>query len=92
MRDIKLNLLLLIFLMLMGFVIAACSTDSSALPEGQSVLENQCVDCHNLSRIRSASKTRDEWSRTIDRMIALGAELTSEERDVLLDYLEATYP
>ena len=92
MRDIKLNLLFLIFLMLMGFVIAACSTDSSALPEGQSVLENQCVDCHNLSRIRSASKTRDEWSRTIDRMIALGAELTSEERDVLLDYLEATYP
>ena len=92
MRDNKLNLLFLIFFMLMVFVVAACSTDSSAPMEGQSVLERQCVECHNLSRVRSAGQTREEWSRTIDRMIALGAELTSEEREVLLDYLEATYP
>jgi len=91
MRDKKYIFLSLIcMLVLTGFILTACSSDT--LLDGKSVLEDQCVECHNLSRVKSASMTRDEWSRTIDRMIAFGAELTSEERDLLLDYLETTYP
>ena len=91
MRDKKsIFLSLICMLVLTGFILTACSSDT--LLDGKSVLEDRCVECHNLSRVKSASMTRDEWSRTIDRMIAFGAELTSEERDLLLDYLETTYP
>jgi hypothetical protein len=82
--------LVLCLLFIAAFVITACNSD---LPlDGKSVLEDRCVECHNLSRVKSSSMAREEWSRTLDRMITLGAELPLEERDVLLDYLEATYP
>jgi len=92
MRATNFIFLVLICLMLMGFIITACSTDNNAALDGKSVLEDQCVECHNLSRVKSASKTREQWSRTIDRMIAFGAEVNSEEQQLLLDYLEDTYP
>jgi len=92
MRDTKFLYLVLICILLTGLVVSACSLDTNSPLDGKSVLEDQCVECHNLSRVKSASKTRDEWSRTIDRMIAFGAELNSEEQRLLLDYLESTYP
>jgi hypothetical protein len=72
--------------------LSACGSDSGDSLNGKSVLEEQCVECHSLSRVKSEGMSRDEWSRTIDRMISLGAELNSEERGILLDYLETTYP
>ena len=91
MLERKTKLLLVVFVLLMtGLFLAACSSDAS--PDGKTVLEDRCVECHNLSRVKSASMTREEWSRNIDRMITLGAELSSDERDLLLDYLELTYP
>ena len=93
MRERNLGIFLIICLLVMtGFILSACGPEADAPLEGKAILEDQCVECHNLSRVKSASKTREEWSRTIDRMISLGAELPSEERDLLLDYLETTYP
>lgn len=84
--------ILISLLLMTGMILAACKSDADVSLDGISVLEDRCVECHNLSRVKTASKSREEWSRTIDRMITHGAELTSEETDVLLDYLEATYP
>jgi hypothetical protein len=88
------NAILMLFCVLFIFVIfvSACGSESDGSVNGKSVLEERCVECHSLSRIKSEGMSRDEWSRTIDRMLSLGAELDSEERDVLLDYLETTYP
>ena len=91
MRDKNQKILLMVCLLLLtGVFLTACSSGGAL--EGKTILEDRCVECHNLSRVKSASMTREEWSRNIDRMIAFGAELTSEERDLLLDYLEITYP
>ena len=83
----------LTIILLIGFFASACSSsgDDVAL-DGNSLLEDRCTECHTLSRIENAEKTRDEWTRSVDRMVSLGAELNSEEREILLDYLEATYP
>ena len=88
------NSVLMLFCVLLIFVIfvSACGSDSGDSLNGKSVLDERCVECHSLSRVKSAGMSRDEWSRTIDRMLSLGAELSSEERDILLDYLEITYP
>lgn len=91
-RNVKnIPLLVLSLILLVSMVVTACGSGGGGSSEGESLLQDRCAVCHTLSRVKTADKTRDEWSRTVDRMIAMGADLNSEERDVLLDYLEATY-
>jgi hypothetical protein len=84
-------LTVLILILFVGLFASACSSGGDGSSEGESLLASRCTECHTLSRVENAEKTRDEWTRTIDRMVAMGAELNSEERVILLDYLEANY-
>jgi len=59
--------------------------------EAQVLLEERCTVCHTLDRVQSSQKSREEWESTVTRMVEYGAQLTDEERAVLLDYLAATY-
>ena len=58
---------------------------------GQDLLEARCTKCHNLDRVKAASKTLDEWTATVGRMRGKGAEPTDAEAQVLVDYLAETY-
>jgi hypothetical protein len=67
--------------------------DPTAAPveEGAVLLERRCTVCHTLDRVESSQKSREEWESTVARMVEYGAELTDEERAVLIDYLTVTY-
>ena len=58
---------------------------------GQDLLEARCTKCHNLDRVKAASKTLDEWTATVGRMRGKGADLTDAEAETLLEYLAETY-
>ncbi len=60
--------------------------------DGKTLLDTRCVECHNLSRVTSKSKTLEEWRTSVERMVAKGANLSSEEIEVLIQYLAETYP
>jgi len=62
-----------------------------AVLSGDYLLEARCTQCHNLDRVKAASKTLDEWASTVGRMRGRGAELTDEEADILSEYLAETY-
>lgn len=59
--------------------------------DGQALLEGACVDCHDLERTTSESKTRDAWLTTVERMVDKGASLSAEEVEALVDYLAEEY-
>jgi len=61
-------------------------------PVGQILLEERCIECHNLSRVTSKSKTLEEWRRTVERMVDKGTVLSEAEQETLIDYLAETYP
>ncbi len=42
---------------------------------------------HTLDFILSREKTREEWEKTIDRMIGYGAKINEEEKQILIDWL-----
>jgi hypothetical protein len=42
---------------------------------------------HDISRIFNAKKTREEWNATLDRMIGYGANISEEEKKIMIDYL-----
>ena len=101
----KLILALALVLLLSAGLLLACggseATDTSqaeepeAAPEekadGQVLLEERCTSCHGLDRTTSATKTREEWEKTVTRMVQKGAELNEQEMSILVDYLAQTY-
>jgi cytochrome c5 len=78
-------------------LLSACgsATPTSAPPQeaadGMALLEERCTECHDLQRVVNTQKDRAGWEETVDRMIRRGADLNTEERDVLVDYLAQTY-
>ncbi len=77
-----------ILLVIVAGLLAACSQPES---EGEKLLEQQCTGCHEKSTVVAVGRTHDEWSQKVDQMINLGAELTEEEREILVEYLAETY-
>ena len=59
--------------------------------DGQSLLNDRCSRCHNLSRVDDAKKSKEEWTVTVDRMIGKGAVLDDNEREVLIIFLAKTH-
>lgn len=59
--------------------------------DGKNLLETRCGSCHSTTRVTSKSATADEWKATVDRMIGKGAQLTSEEESILVQYLSEKY-
>jgi len=69
----------------------AASTDS--LPQdGQTLLENRCTTCHDITVIELKSESAEEWEQIVMQMIQNGAFLTSDEKQFLIEYLAETYP
>ena len=58
---------------------------------GEDLLEARCTKCHNLDRVKAASKPLDEWTATVERMRGKGAELSGAEAEILSEYLAETY-
>jgi cytochrome c5 len=62
-----------------------------AVEDGATLLEQRCSVCHPSARPKSKQKTPEQWDATVTRMMGKGAQLTPEEKKVLVDYLSKTY-
>ena len=86
--------------LLLTLVLVACgAAKEEAAPaaapaglDGKALVEERCIQCHDLRRVESAKKTRDEWKANVERMVSLGAELDEAEQEAVIDYLAETYP
>jgi cytochrome c5 len=64
---------------------------SSVTADGKTLMQKRCSVCHSLDRVITAHKTSAEWTTTVNRMISHGAQLNTQEKQTLIDYLAATY-
>lgn len=60
---------------------AGGTTDVAAL------IEERCVGCHELDRIKTADHDEAGWTSTVSRMRSAGAELTDEEARSVVEFL-----
>jgi competence protein ComEA len=74
---------------ILGAFLAATSVQAQDLPDGagKDLVMNVCSVCHELTRITSKKKTKDEWNDTVDKMAARGAKASNEEFDTIVNYL-----
>ena len=92
-------LIVVSLVVLLSTLLAACGgreqqnggQDTETL-DGEALVQERCTRCHDLSRVTSASKTRDEWQATVEDMVSRGANLDAEEQAVVVEYLAETYP
>lgn len=79
-------------------VLSACSTGSTTKvtetgatkmtdEEMKALITEKIKDKHTLEFILEQNKTAEEWSETIDRMIKYGAQITAEEKTLIIDWL-----
>ncbi len=68
--------------------------NASAADSCETILDTKCTRCHYLTRVCQmlGKKSKRSWRRTIDNMVRRGTDLTSEERNVLLECLSSASP
>ena len=71
-----------------AFLLAA-SVQAQDLPNGagKDLVMNVCTVCHEVTRITSKKKSKEEWSDTVDKMAARGAKASDEEFETIVTYL-----
>jgi len=80
---------------LCGFALALFATGAWAqLPDAPGKEETQkvCKKCHEIERSVAPRQDREGWQGTMDKMVALGAEITDKEYTAILDYLVKNFP
>jgi len=56
------------------------------------LIEQHCVACHDLTRIKNAGGTRSGWNKRLQRMIARGAKLPLQDVPAVAAYLARQFP
>ena len=71
-----------------AFLLGA-SAQAQDLPDGagKDLVMNVCTQCHEVTRITSKKKTKEEWNDTVDKMAARGAKASDEEFETIVTYL-----
>ena len=78
---------------ILGMFLLAASVQAQDLPDGagKELVMNVCTVCHDLTRITSKKKTKDEWNDTVDKMAARGAKASDEEFETIVNYLTKNF-
>jgi competence protein ComEA len=50
-----------------------------------------CSKCHTPERILASRRTKSQWEEILDKMAKIGAPITDENYDALMDYLLRRY-
>ena len=67
-------------------------TDMLPQGDGQQETKELCSSCHNLQKIVQSRKTPQEWERSVNDMLARGAQIFPDEAEKITKYLSASFP
>ena len=60
--------------------------------DGQQETKELCGGCHNLQKVVQSRKTPQEWERTVNDMLARGAQIFPDEAEKITKYLTQSFP
>jgi competence protein ComEA len=79
--------------LLCGALVGSASIAAAQWPDspGKEVTLQLCGNCHEASIVEAHRQSRDEWTATIQKMMAVGAEGTEEQFTAALEYLSKNF-
>lgn len=78
--------IVILFVVVSLFALTACGQ-----PSGEKLVAENCTRCHTRAIVEVSAKTAHEWHNTVYEMIKLGADLSDDEADALIEYLAREY-
>jgi cytochrome c5 len=72
---------------------AVAGQQASAAPDdqGKAAFDKNCLTCHDAEQALNARRTRTQWERVVDDMVARGANGTDQELEAIIAYLAKFY-
>jgi uncharacterized SAM-binding protein YcdF (DUF218 family) len=67
--------------------VASGSGSQPATIDAMALINERLLGHHDIDRILNAKHTREEWNATLDRMIRYGANISEDEKKIIIDYL-----
>ena len=58
---------------------------------GKALFEKTCITCHDATQATNMKRTKAEWERVVDDMVAKGANGTDQEMAAIVAYLTKNY-
>jgi len=71
-------------------LIAACAQSTTPEPDAadtRALITEKCSDCHSTDRVFQGDYSQEEWSEIFDDMIQKGADVSPEEKTIMIDWL-----
>ena|SRR5437016_12729419 len=71
----------------------AIPTFSQDLPEGpgKDLVIKACTACHGAENFTDKRNTKEEWKAVVQTMIEYGAEVSSEQAEIIINYLTKNF-
>ena len=70
------------------FVVAVSArAQDPAQDAGADTFNAVCSKCHTPERILASRRTKSQWEEILDKMSKIGAQITDDNYDTLMDYL-----
>ncbi len=73
-----------------AIVITGCKEKLGNGEPGYDLMNAKCGKCH-FTGVKKAHSTREEWDRTVTRMMSKGVALNDSEKATLTDFLVKYY-
>lgn len=67
------------------------SVSAALAPRAEGLIVARCAVCHSPDLVAQQRLPRDRWQATVEKMKHWGAEISSDEADLLVRYLSARY-
>jgi cytochrome c5 len=84
------------FIVVLMVLISACSSGGSSPTtaamtdtEMKALIDERCSPCHSVSIVYNSSYSQSQWSTVFDQMIARGANVSADEKTIMIDWLVA---
>jgi hypothetical protein len=92
MRGIFPALMFVIAMLIPSALSADQWTDMLPKGDGQEETKELCGGCHNLQKVVQSRKTPQEWERSVNDMLARGAQIFPDEAEKITKYLSVSFP
>mgnify|MGYP001079096551 CR=1 FL=1 len=68
-------------------VVEETEATEDMVDEIEALIVDRCSGCHSVDRVFNADKTQAEWEANINRMIDYGANVSEDEKQLMIDWL-----
>jgi mono/diheme cytochrome c family protein len=65
----------------------ADTSQATSVKDGLEIVKTHCTQCHTTVQFDQIKKSPAEWESALERMEAMGVNLSGAEKDTLLNYL-----